>query len=406
MRVICKRRNKLYDVVVIGGGPVGSQVAFRLAGMGYGVVVAERKERLEEPVCCTGIISRECVRAFDIDEAVIYRWTNSARLFSPSGKLLRVYRQEPQAAIVNRPALNLVLATRARDRGAEYITGCRVSGIEFGQNDVKVEVVHQGERVNLEARSVVITGGFNPGLVAEAGLGRFADSVMGAQAEVGTTGVDEVEVYCGGEVAHSFFAWLVPTSPDRALVGLLSRRTPGHYLEKLITSLVAEGKITPADVDLSYGGVPLKPLSRTYGNRMLVVGTAAGQVKPTTGGGIYFGLLAADIAANTLEQALKADTLSARYLAGYQRTWKRKLGRELRRGYRARKIYEMLNDRQIDKIFDLIISSGITEELAQAEDLSFDWHGQVISRALTHGVFLKAVRAIKIPFLMKKRNRG
>ena len=406
MRVIFKRRNKLYDVVVIGGGPAGSQVAYRLAGMGYGVVVVERKERLEEPVCCTGIISRECVRTFAIDEAVIYRWVNSARLFSPSGKLLRVYRQEPQAAIVNRPALNLALATRARDRGAEYITGCRVSGIKFGHNDVKVEAVRQGERLNLEARSVVIAGGFNPGLVAEAGTGMFADSVVGAQAEVATTGVDEVEVYCGREVAPSFFAWLVPTSPDRALVGLLSRKDPGYYLKKLIASLVAEGKIIPADVDLSYGGVPLKPLSRTCGDRMLVVGTAAGQVKPTTGGGIYFGLLAADIAANTLEQALKADTLSARDLSGYQRAWKRKLGSELRTGYRARKIYEMLNDRRIDRIFGIIISGGITEELAQMEALSFDWHGQVISRALTHGVFSKAIRAIKIPFLMKDRNRG
>ncbi len=74
----------MYDVAVVGGGPAGRRVADKLAGMGYGVVVVEQKERLGEPVCCTGIIGQECVSAFDIDEGVILRWANGARVFSPS----------------------------------------------------------------------------------------------------------------------------------------------------------------------------------------------------------------------------------------------------------------------------------------------------------------------------------
>ncbi len=391
----------MYDALVIGGGPVGSQVAYKLAGMGYGVAVVERKERLEEPVCCTGIISRECVSSFAIDEGVIHRWTGSARLFSPSGKLLQLYRQEPQAAVVDRPAFNLALATRAQDRGVEYVLSSPVRSIEFGDNSVRVEAVRQGETLYFEARAVVIATGFNPGLVEELGLGGFTDSVTGVQAEVEAIAVDEVEVYCGQEIAPSFFAWLVPTSPQRALVGLLSRRSPGIYLKRFMASLLTEGKIVSAEVDLRYGGVPLKPLPKTYGDRLLVVGTAAGQVKPTTGGGIYFGLLSADIAAGTLNRALEADALSARDLAGYQHAWKRKLGRELRTGYWARKAYEMLSDKQIDRIFDIIAAGGIAEELAQAEDLSFDWHGKVISRVLTHRVFSKTIQAMKLPFTFR-----
>jgi len=165
-----------------------------------------------------------------------------------------------------------------------------------------------------------------------------------------------------------------------------------------MSSLLAEGKIASTDVTLTRGGVPLKPLPTTYGDRLLVAGTAAGQVKPTTGGGIYFGLLSADIAANTLSRALDTDDLSARNLAGYQRAWRRKLGRELRTGYWARRAYEMLNDEQIDGVFDIMASSGIAEELAQAEDLSFDWHGKVISSVMTRSVFSKAVQAMKLPF--------
>ncbi|MEE9173415.1 MAG: NAD(P)/FAD-dependent oxidoreductase, partial [Thermoplasmata archaeon] len=81
-----------------------------------------------------------------------------------------------------------------------------------------------------------------------------------------------------------------------------------------------------------------------------MVGDAAGQVKPTTGGGIYYGLLCAEIAADTLNGALAGNDLSAENLAEYERRWKKKLGRELRVGYWARKLYERLSDGQIDRI--------------------------------------------------------
>jgi len=391
----------LYDVAVIGGGPTGSRVAYRLAGMGYGVVVVEQKDRLEEPVCCAGIISRECVESFDIDESIIYRWANSARLFSPAGKMLRVYRDEPQAAIVDRTALNMALASRARGEGVEYVLSSRVRSVQVGDDRVRIEVARQGEKSVFEARAAVIASGFRPRFTAELGFGTVSDFVMGAQAEVETAGIDEVEVYCGQEIAPAFFGWLVPTSPHRALVGLLSRRTPVPYLKKLVASLIAGGKTGSGEFEARIGGVSLRPLPRTYGDRMLVVGTAAGQVKPTTGGGIYFGLLCADIAASNLGRALEADDLSAGSLAGYERDWKRKLWHELKTGYRARRLYERLSDRQVDRIFDIIKSSGIDEALLEAEGLTFDWHGRVMTGLpglVWRTAFRRAIGRVKSPF--------
>lgn len=389
---------KLYDVAVIGGGPVGSYVAYKLAEMGHGVVVLEQKERVGERVCCTGIIGKECVDSFAIDDRVILRWVSSARLFSPSGKSIRLYREEAQACIVDRPAFDMAMADRARDKGAEYVLDSSVKSIEIEDNRARLEVARQGKRLSFETRVAVIATGSGSRLAEGLGLGKVSRFVVGAQAEVETTAVDEMELYFGENIAPGFFAWLVPTSSRKALVGLLTQRSPGGYLERLMSSLINQGKISSTAAELSYGRVLLKPLARTYGERLVVVGGAAGQVKPTTGGGIYYGLLCAELAADNLHRALETDSLSAKSLANYEREWKRKIGRELRRGYWARRFYEHLSDKQIDKIFDIIKSSGLDVELLKADGLSFDWHGEAMVKLLGRGAIAKAIKVMKAPY--------
>ena len=384
---------------------MGNHVAYRLAEMGYGVVVLERKERPGEQVCCTGIISQECVSSFAIDDNVILRRANSARLFSPSGRSLRLWREETQACIVDRAAFDRAMASKARGKGAEYQLSSLVKGITFKDDRVEVEVACQEKKLNFESRAVVIAAGFDSPLVKGLGLGQVSNFVLGAQAEVGAIGVEEVEVYFGQEVAPGFFAWLVPISPQTALAGLLSRHNPGLYLRKLMSSLLAQGKIVSAEAELSYGRIPLKPLAKTFGNRLLVVGAAAGQVKPTTGGGIYFGLLCADIAANTLQRALESDDLSVTGLASYEQEWRRKLGRELAIEYYARMFYERLNDRQIDRLFDIIKSNGIDEALLKADNLSFDGHGEAVLKVLRHRAVSKAIKLMKLPFSLARKVR-
>jgi len=380
-------------------------MACKLAGLGYETVVLEQKERLGEGVCCTGIIGQECVSSFNIDENVILRQANSAKLFSPSGILFRLWREEPQACIIDRAAFDLAMANRAQANGAQYILNSLVRNIEFRDDRVRVEAAHQEERSSFEAKAVVIATGFGSKLVERLGLSKAGDFVMGAQAEVSAIEIDEVEVYLGQGIAPGFFAWLVPTSPHRALVGLLSRHNPGLYLRKLMLSLGAQGKIVPSEAELSYGGIPLKPLAKTCAERLIVVGDAAGQVKPTTGGGIYYGLLCADIAANILHRALASNALSAKSLADYEREWRRKLRQELRIGYQARKFYEHLSDRQIDRIFDIIKSYDIDEALLKAKDLSFDWHGAAVLRLLEHRTLSKAIEMMKIPFHLSIRSK-
>ncbi|MFC1906877.1 geranylgeranyl reductase family protein [Chloroflexota bacterium] len=392
----------LLDVIVIGAGPTGSYLAYKLADAGHEVLVLEREEGLGKTTCCTGIIGRECVNSFPVDEQAIIRWVNSASLFSPAGKPFRVFREEKQACIVDRTAFDLAMAEQAQGRGAQYRLGGTVRDIKVGDSEVAVKVNQQGDESIHKARVAVVAAGFASRLTEKLGMGMFGDFVMGAQTEVSTRDFDEVEVYFGRKKAPGFFAWLVPTSPGKALAGLLSRRSPGIYLRKLLDNLLDEGKIVSADGELSYGGIPLKPLARTYTERLVVVGDAAGQAKPTTGGGIYYGLLCADIAANTLKMALKVNDLSAKNLSRYERGWKEKIGRELRVGYWSRKLYESLTDRQVERIFGIMKSSGIDRALLEAKELSFDWHSDILLRLLGYRVVAKAADVLKSPFLSRR----
>lgn len=389
----------MYDVAVIGGGPAGSQVAYRMAGMGYKVVVIEQKERIDEPVCCTGIISQECVKSFSIDESVIYRWANSASIISPSGKIFKMKRSKPLACIVNRTALNEFLAARAVNEGAEYLLNRKVCSIKVEKDYVTTNINEEvGETTFLKSRAVVIASGSNIEPVEGLNRVRYSDAVAGVQEEVTTYSVEEVEIYLGSGVAPGFFAWLVPTSPQKAIAGLMSRSKSVDYFKKFIRYLETRNKVISNESKLSYGRIPIKPLNKTYGERMLVVGSAAGQVKPTTGGGIYYGLLCADIAADNLSRLLKNNTLSVKNLARYEKEWKEKLEKELKVGYWARMLYEKLSDERLDKILDLIQSKGIDRVLLESEDLSFDWHSGSVIKLIRNQAFNKIVDTIKIPF--------
>jgi len=140
-------------------------------------------------------------------------------------------------------------------------------------------------------------------------------------------------------------------------------------------------------------------LTRSYGHRLLVIGDAAGQVKPTTGGGIYFGHLGAKMAAEVLDTALSSDSLTAAQLSHYQKKWTAKMGSELSRGYWARWAYGKLSDHQIEGIFRALNSGGTGGDLLNSDGFSFDWHSRLILTVLKRS---SAYRLLKIKHLFSR----
>ena len=369
----------MYDVVIVGAGPVGSYLAYSLAKLGHRVAVFEAKETIGSKVCCTGIVSRECYDLFPQGTGTVLREVSSASFFAPSGQRLTLAKDAVQAYIIDRPAFDIALARKAQEAGVEYFVQSRVAAVLPEREGCQVRVGGSG-RQRFQARAVVLACGFGSVLPEKLGMGKISNFLYGAQAEV-KVGLDEVKVYFDQKLAPGGFAWLVPTSTGRGLAGVISKRRASPLVKGLLSRLTADDNL-----EIRQKAIPLGSLPRTYGDRVLVVGEVAGQVKPTTGGGIYFGLLCAQLAINTLHQALLIDDLSSRRLSHYQRQWRAEIAADLRLGYLARRLYNNLGNKQIDQLFDLMITSRIPEELPQWEEFSFDRHGRLISRLLRHGL--------------------
>ena len=133
-----------------------------------------------------------------------------------------------------------------------------------------------------------------------------------------------------------------------------------------------------------YGGtIPLDFAPKSYGDNVLLVGDAAGQVKPFSGGGIYTGLVAARHASAAILRAFERDDVSAGGLAPYERGWKREIGRELLRSLRIRRFDLALSDREVERVVVAMRSDGLQELAARHGDI--DYPSRVLLR-LAHSL--------------------
>ena len=383
----------MYDTIIIGAGPVGSYLANKLASSGHSILVLDKKSAPGQDVCCTGIISTDCFNLLPRDMELPKKPVRSATFVSPSGKSLTLSRREVVAYVVDRVALEQVLATRAESAGAHYTFNTEVTGIRPEVSCVRITANYEGHKMEFEAETVVITTGFGSSLPARLGLGEIKNYVIGAQADVKVKHADDIEVYFDRRLGPGGFSWLVPTGQGKGLVGQLSYSQPKQYFRKLISALESRGKISANGAVPDYRLIPLRSLARTYGDRLLVVGEAAGQVKPVTGGGLYYGFICADIAGETLHKSFAVADFSKARLASYQKRWRRALGKEVTFGFWAHRFYRRLGNREIEGLHNLVSRNGMPKFISELDDFPFDWHSRLIAKMLGH-------LALSLPYLV------
>lgn len=328
---------------------------------------------------CTGIVSLECFERYQLPESLIIHSSSSFVLRSPNGRGAHIRRKSVQAHVLDRVQLDQLLVARAQDAGAQFMTSVTVNDIRWDGQQVQVGGYVDGKLLSMNARVAVLATGYGSRLSRSVGLGANSEAISGCQAVVEVEGLSELEVFTGDGFGDGGFGWLVPWKPGLALAGLLTRRQSMDYLRQHLDRLQEVGRIGAVHEMFRCRGVPLGVPERAVLDGIIGVGDVVGQVKPTSGGGIYYGLLGADAAAKTLLEALAANDLSAQGLAAYERRWRDTLEPEIRQGYTLRRLIEQMPEVVIENLHRLL-GVPVLRRMLLAAAPSFDWH----SRPLTH----------------------
>lgn len=369
------------DIIVVGGGPSGSYAAYVAAKLGASVLVCEEHETIGEPNHCAGHLNISSLNQMGIvpPELDIENQINGAFFFSPFGKKFELRCNSPVTYVVNRTRFDRYIAELAMNAGVEYRFKSKVQSLIFDSGIIKgVKINRDTERV--ESNLVIDAEGCSSTLLKETGLKGLKSSmvVRGIQAEViNVEDIDKemVEVYFGKKVAPGFFAWIIPKKDGQAKVGLATRiGDPREYLRNFIENHpIASKKLKNAKIThKSLHPIPLEgPLTKTYSDGFLVVGDAASQVKPTTGGGIVFGLTCAKTAGEVAYESVNRQNYSDRFLSNYQSRWKQLVGFDLLTMLQMRRVLDSLSDKKIDRVIELSNKFGISEVLERLGDIDF-----------------------------------
>ena len=365
----------IYDLAVIGGGPVGSHTAYQMADLGFDVVLLDRDAEVGRNVVCTGIVGVEAFKQHDLPmESVLHR-IESVRFFSPSQRTLDYTSSEPFAYVIDRGLFDKGLLQKAIDRGVDVRLGKRVIHVQPGPHFCRITATDGDKSEDLRARAVVIATGVSYQLHGELGLSRPPAFLLALQTDVIMPGLERTEVYFN-DLSHGSFAWVVPAGDSVARIGALTRSQSVEDLTGFIRGRLPRG-LDGADPVFACKPIAHGLFEKTVTDRVLAVGEAAGQVKTTTGGGILYGLMCSTVAVDTLRQALRAGDLSAGRLHRYEEVWKSMIGKEIRAGCEARKMVENLTDRHIDSMFDLVRRRTKLRGLIR-QKISFDHHADLL----------------------------
>jgi len=324
----------MYDFVVVGVGPAGARFARRAAAAGYDVVAFEKGE-VGRPLACSGHVSTD-VWGYVPDEAKADLFENRIRgarfhVGGPGSRSYPFYKREEVSNVIDRVGLDRTLADCARDAGADVRERHVVTGVEERPDRVTVTVRPEGgdETREVDARMVAGCDGPVSRVRRSLDLPEPGETLHGVLAfDDAPDGGDFVDVHL---TVPRFFAWRIPRGDAGVEYGLAA--PPGADVSEMFDALrAAYGVETERRCS---GAIPVGPPDRVTSRRAFLLGDAAAQTKPFTGGGILYGMTAADVAARTI------DPTEPSTLDDYERTWRDELASEIRLGHWIRRAYSL-----------------------------------------------------------------
>lgn len=355
-----------YDVLVIGAGPAGSIAARTAAEKGLDVLLIEKRQEIGDPVrCAEGVNKAYLKKHVEIDKRWVCADLKASHIYAPDGT--RIVMAEEIAGgevgyVLERKVFDRALAEQAADAGAEVRVKTRATGLIIEDDFVKgARLMHLGKTQDVRASIVIGADG------VESKVGRWAgidtslkpiDIETCVQYLIAGANIDQeyCEFYIGNEIAPGGYVWIFPKGAGKANVGIgiLGNKTgkfkprPVDYLNRFLEQKFPDARI----VEMIFGGVPVSgSIEKTSTNGLMLIGDAARQSDPITGGGILNAMDAGKLAGEAAYAAISAGDVSLEKLEEvYEKPWRETLGHDLDMSLIVKNCFINLSDEDLNSL--------------------------------------------------------
>ncbi len=337
----------LYDVIIVGGGPAGSIAGITLAHHGCQVLLLD-KSRFPREKFCGGGLSLRILRRFpflkDALNSIPVHALHNVAICSSNGTIALEKRETPIYLTIRRIDFDALLLNRCKQSGIHVFEEEKVSCLVPQTNTLEV-VTNSGH--NFSGKLIIGADGVHSTIAKQSGLhpGWAADTLAidfmeeRSSHEIQAQSPETMSVFYGYQGAQGY-GYIFPKKDHVNIgIGFLKNyfresipQTPyevyGQFVEFLNEHHFLKGKPDRRHFHgyfLPVGG----PLQKTYADRILLCGDAAGVVNAFTGEGIYHAMVSGEYAANMALRALEENNFSAAFLSAYQTNWQREIGKEL-----------------------------------------------------------------------------
>jgi flavin-dependent dehydrogenase len=289
---------------------------------------------------------------------------------------------ETRAFVIARNRLDSYLAERAVGAGARLQTGWKFTRLRHVQGQEKERCVGEfrtpGGIAEVSSRLIVGADGVSSSVARALGLKRPIEILPAYQTVMHfpQADQDEVEIYLSHSLAPGFFGWSIPDGEGNIRVGVAMNAQKGMTAKQGHSELLKimgkrHGKSLPDPAEIIVGGIPIGLVPTTVTSRGLIVGDAAAQVKPLSGGGIFTGMRCSQIAAQAASSALSAPEEFSEKLQGYESLWRKELGSELEKALFFRRLFVRLTDADLDRLLDMLKESHLVSTIVAFGDIDF-----------------------------------
>lgn len=354
-----------YDCVVVGGGPGGAWAAKHAAEKGARVLLLEKDREIGVPVRCAEAVGIQGLNAVvELRERWISNVIKGAILVSPSGREVLVASDHDEGYVLDRKIFDYDLVQMATMAGVDVLTKAYVHGLEKPNGVVQgVKVQHLGKKFDIPTHLVIGADGLESRVGRWAGLKthiKLRDMESCLQMTLSNINVDPryIYLYFGKDIAPGGYLWVFPKNEHVANVGLgisgdfARHKSAQRYLQGFIARKFPDAAVLYTVV----GGVPCAPtLKQIVAHGLMLVGDAAHQVNPMTGGGIVTAMLAGKMAGQVAAEAIELDDFSEGRLSKYSKKWHESEGKNHARLHKLKQAVYKLSDMDLNKTADKIL---------------------------------------------------